>query len=292
MQRILVTLLLALITATAAAAADLTGTWKGDDGGTYYLRQVGNQLFWYGERSTANPAWSNVFNGRVQGDRVRGEWADVPKGRTMSEGRLDLSIERGGNLLVAERKTGGFGGSRWTREGAPVAIAPIAPIPRPGVRPRPVPVAPQEDCVNFSPRNAQVTRIDGRWKIVDGSHWVFDFGGNEAEARQALRVIRHYRADQSCFVGRPDPSLSYLLAGGAAPAGPMPGEDCVGFNPGNIEVRQIGGRWKIVEGSHWIFDFQNKEAEARQALSIISHHGFRNSCFVGRPNPSFSYLRR
>lgn len=289
MQRILVTLLLALITATAAVAADLTGTWKGDDGGTYYLRQVGNQLFWYGERSTANPAWSNVFTGRVQGDRVRGEWADVPKGRTMNEGRLDLSIERRGNELVAERKTGGFGGSRWTREGAPVAIA---PIPRPGMRPRPVPMAPREDCVNFDPRNAQVSRVSGRWKIVDGSHWVFDFGGNEAEARRALRVIRHYRADQSCFVGRPDPSLSYLLAGGAAPAGPMPGEDCVGFNPGNIEVQQIGGRWKIVEGSHWIFDFQNKEAEARQALNIIRHHEFRNSCFVGRPNPSFSYLRR
>ncbi|MCK4418670.1 hypothetical protein KAV79_02580, partial [Candidatus Aerophobetes bacterium] len=132
----------------------------------------------------------------------------------------------------------------------------------------------------------------GRWKIVDGSHLMFDFGNKRNEAERALQVIKHYRMNQSCFVGRPDPSFQYLLVSGRAPIGSFEGEDCVSFNPNTAEVRYINGRWKIVDGSHWVFDFGNKESEARQALAIIKKYGFRFSCFVGRPDPSFKYLRR
>lgn len=69
-------------------------------------------------------------------------------------------------------------------------------------------------------------------------------------------------------------------------------EDCVGFNPNTVEVKQFGGRWKIIDGSHWMFDFENKEDEARLAFAIIKKYGFTRSCFVGRPGPSFQYLRK
>ena len=101
----------------AVCVADLTGKWSCDDGGTYYLRQIGNSLYWYGERDKTKPAWSNVLTGRIKGGEIRGNWADVPKGRTMSRGNLHLAIKQGGNILVAIKKTGGFGGSRWTRVG-------------------------------------------------------------------------------------------------------------------------------------------------------------------------------
>src|SRR6185503_5497051 len=106
---------------------------------------------------------------------------------------------------------------------------------------------PREDCVSFNPQTTTDQQISGSWKIVDGNHWVFDFGSNEAEARQALAIIQHYGMNQSCFVGRPDPSFQYLLVSGAAPTGPAPGEDCVTFNPATISVVQIDGRWKIVD---------------------------------------------
>jgi hypothetical protein len=150
----------------------------------------------------------------------------------------------------------------------------------------------KEDCVSFNPDRAEVKHINGRWKIVDGSHWIFDFGNKESEARQSLSIIKHYRMNQSCFVGRPDPSFSYLLVSGSAPFGAFAGEDCVSFNPDTAEVKNIGGRWKIVDGTHWMFDFGGKESEARQALAIIKKYGFNKSCFVGRPDPSFKYLRK
>ena len=150
----------------------------------------------------------------------------------------------------------------------------------------------QEDCVSFNPRTAEVKQINRRWKIVDGSHWLFDFGDKGDEAKKALAIIKHYRMNQSCFVGRPDPSFEYMLVSGRAPQGSYPGEDCISFNPRTAEVKQINRRWKIVDGSHLMFDFGDKRDEAERALKIIKKYGFTRSCFVGRPDPSFTYLRR
>jgi hypothetical protein len=266
-----------MLTPGPAAAADLTGEWEGDDGGRYYLRQIDDRLYWYGEQSATDPAWANVFEGRIGEGEVRGRWADVPKGRARGQGRLRLEIRRGGRALEALDKTGGFGGTRWTRAGLPLRP------PLHGVR---------EDCVSFDPVDARVVEQGGRWKIVDGAHALFDFGDRRGEALRALRVIRHYRADESCFIGRPDPSLRYLLVSGRAPAGALAGEDCLAFDPGGAEVQRVRGRWKIVDGDHWLFDFGDRQEEARKALAVIRKHGFDHSCFVGRPDPSLQYLRR
>jgi len=149
-----------------------------------------------------------------------------------------------------------------------------------------------EDCIPFSPANAQVVKISNSWKIVDGNHWIFDFGNNRGEADKALSIIKRYGMTRSCFVGRPDPSFQYMSINGIAPAGAMPGEDCISFNPATIEVKNIGGRWKIVDGGHFMFDFAGQESEARLAFAIIRNYGFNKSCFVGRPDPSFTYLRK
>lgn len=159
---------------------------------------------------------------------------------------------------------------------------------------RRAPAAPalQEDCVGFNPVTATVQRTGANWTIVDGNHAMFAFGDNKAAADKALGVIKRYRMTRSCFVGRPDPSFKYLLVGNQSPVGPFPGEDCLGFNPAAIQVKQINGSWKIVDGSHWMFDFGNKKNEADQTFAIIKKYGFSQSCFVARPNPPFQYMRK
>lgn len=158
--------------------------------------------------------------------------------------------------------------------------------------PEPAPRRLREDCISFDPRRVRVRRIDGRWKIVEGRHWIADFGRRGREARQGLDVIRHYGLDRQCFVGRPNPSMTYFLAGSRIPGGAMPGEDCVGFDPAKTRLRRVDGRWKIADGNHWIMDFGGNRPEASQALTIMRHYGARRSCFVGRPGPSMTYLRR
>ena len=108
----------------------------------------------------------------------------------------------------------------------------------------------------------------------------------------SARIIQFYKFNAQCFVGRPDASMEYWKVNGQAPSGAMPGEDCVSFNPANIEVKSISGSWKIVEGTHWILDFGGNEAEARKSLKIIKCMGFTNLCFVGRPDASMTYFRK
>ena len=49
-----------------AMSQDLTGKWQADvGGGVYYMRQMGNQLFWLGEQQDSNPAWCNVAQGFI-----------------------------------------------------------------------------------------------------------------------------------------------------------------------------------------------------------------------------------
>lgn len=118
------------------------------------------------------------------------------------------------------------------------------------------------------------------------------FGPNESEAQEALNIILHYRMDKQCFMGRPDPSLEYWLMNNGSPVGSYPGEDCISFNLGNIEVVNINGSWKIVDGSHWILDFADVEEEARKSYEILQYYGFDYICFVDRPDASMIYFRR
>ena len=98
----------------ATTTIDLTGVWNCDDGGKYYVRQLGTTVWWFGEQSPSNPTWTNVMQGTVSGNIIYADWSDVPLGSVMSSGNLVLQIVSN-NQLTAISKTGGFGGSTWTR---------------------------------------------------------------------------------------------------------------------------------------------------------------------------------
>jgi len=150
----------------------------------------------------------------------------------------------------------------------------------------------KEDCVGFDPKNIEVKDVNGSWKIVEGGHWIMDFGSNEEEARMACDIIKHYGITSHCFVGRPDASMTYYLVNGKPPTGSYPGEDCITFNPDNIVVVEVNGSWRIVEGSQQLIDFGDKSGEATLAATFIKKYGFTHICYVGRPNPSMTYFRK
>jgi hypothetical protein len=98
------------------ALPNLTGIYDCNDGGTYYLRQVGNTLWWYGENDEVT--FSNVYRGVINqsANTIRGVWVDVPNGSTTSTGRLNLLGSTNGTITLTRTfATGGFGGSSWTR---------------------------------------------------------------------------------------------------------------------------------------------------------------------------------
>ena len=114
MKQLKTMLFLVIFSLPALAFADLTGKWSCNDGGSYYLRQLGKEVFWYGERTPTSPALSNVASGYIDGNQVILRWADVPKGASLQEGVLILRLDTQ-NKATATYKTGNFGGSIWTR---------------------------------------------------------------------------------------------------------------------------------------------------------------------------------
>lgn len=103
---------------------DLTGGWLGNDGGRYYVRDIGSTVWWFGEHSKGG--WSNVFRGVRNGARVSGEWADVPRGNALRAGDLALQLvepDRMAPQIIERREeSGGFGGSRWLRRDPETAL--------------------------------------------------------------------------------------------------------------------------------------------------------------------------
>ena len=150
----------------------------------------------------------------------------------------------------------------------------------------------REDCLPFNLHSASAALIQGSWKIVDGSQWMFDFGSQEAQARRALDIMHYYRMDATCFAGRPHAPMVYLLSSGHAPMGSMPGEQCESFDPSGISLRQIGEFWSILSSGRVLFDFGNREYGARQGMLAFRHYGFSYRCIVGSIGSSFQYLRR
>jgi hypothetical protein len=98
---------------TAQSSYAFSGVYTCNDGGTYYLRQEGNQLWWYGE-SGDGVGWANVFKGTIRGDEIRGSWVDVPKANSKGGGIMILRAS--GGKLISTHRTGGFSGSEWTRK--------------------------------------------------------------------------------------------------------------------------------------------------------------------------------
>ena len=99
----------------AAKLPDVNGVWTCDDGGRYFVRQIGPDILWYGEGPSDRPFFANVAHGHVEdGGRIRLMWADVPKGVTGACGALVLYLSEPGEMQAVQA-TGGFGGRRWTR---------------------------------------------------------------------------------------------------------------------------------------------------------------------------------
>ena len=113
--------------ALCAAPKDLNGVWQANDGGTYFVRQIGNNVWWVGMSGDNGNTWTNVFKGVRKGNTVVGQWADVPKGKILSGGILNLDIQGTSGVLGFTRSqvTGGFGGSKWFQPCNDVILHPV-----------------------------------------------------------------------------------------------------------------------------------------------------------------------
>lgn len=151
-------------------------------------------------------------------------------------------------------------------------------------------LAPRDDCITHNVASLSLVNRGGTggWTITDGRSLMFSFGSNKAEGEAALAIIRKYGFDRTCYVGRPNASMTYLLAGTSSASGAHGSEDCIAFNRNNLSVERVGSQWRLTDGRSSMKMFPNN-SEAQQAVDAINRHRFNRQCYVGRPGPSFTY---
>ena len=218
--------------------------------------------------------WADVYNNALDC-----QWVDITG---VPDGDYVLEAFTNRNGVVKED----WYGDNFTWAGVRVKRNTVQQIP--------VPCYP-EDCLSFNPKNVTAKKIAGSWKVVDGNHWMLDFGSKQKDAKKAVKIIKFYGMNRICFVGRPAPGgkqlMMYFKINDKAPVGSFLGEDAVPFSNFNVSAQFVTNRWKVVDGSHWILDFGISEANARKAVWLIKKYGFNDICFVGRPNPPMMYFR-
>jgi hypothetical protein len=104
---------------------DLTGAWNGNEGGIYYIRQVGDCVWWFGTELkdiepgvTGQLGFANVASGRVVGTEIVVEWADLPLGNVLGGGGLTLVYSEENDQLAITEQRGDwqpFGATMLTR---------------------------------------------------------------------------------------------------------------------------------------------------------------------------------
>ncbi|MEO8626252.1 MAG: hypothetical protein ABI452_06095 [Candidatus Limnocylindrales bacterium] len=109
---------------------DLSGAWSGNDGGIYYIKQIGTCVWWSGQSNFdgqyPGQEWIMTFRGTMNGDGViNGDFVDVkstnPGSGTMTiEARIDQVNGKGVVQLYRTASTGhAIGVSFWEPDSEP-----------------------------------------------------------------------------------------------------------------------------------------------------------------------------
>jgi hypothetical protein len=109
--------------------SDLTGTWVANDGGLYYIRQIGTAVWWAGfstETFTFPGAsmlrdfhmglqYTNAFQGERQGSTILGTLVDAPRGNRASSEQITLTLDETSSRLQRQGSGIGTEPSTWNK---------------------------------------------------------------------------------------------------------------------------------------------------------------------------------
>ncbi len=150
-----------------------------------------------------------------------------------------------------------------------------------------MPVAGQTrpDLTRFDNREAAVRQVDGHWMLLAGQQKIKDLGTSEANAYEALRLVRDLRLTRYGAIGSPRPVMEYWLADDKVPQGIVNGLRQMPFDPDALRVEQAQGQWCLRDSRRVLFTFGPRREDAKQALDVLQRYGFNRIGYVGFPTP-------
>src|SRR5262245_64890920 len=64
----------------------LADVFAGDDGGAYYVSEVGKNVYWFAEHPGRD--YAHVFKGNRDGNQIKGKYWSIPKDKAATHGQL------------------------------------------------------------------------------------------------------------------------------------------------------------------------------------------------------------
>lgn len=97
---LLVSSALFLTGSASAQVPDLSGVWRTQTGATFYVRQIGREIWWFGTQSANRPQWTSVAGGKVINGVITVRWVDVPAAEGRRDGFVELRLVGPNHLAV------------------------------------------------------------------------------------------------------------------------------------------------------------------------------------------------
>lgn len=162
------------------SSTDLTGVfYSSNNGGYYYVRQIGNKVYWFGEHPNGN--FANVMSATISGNTINGKWWDVPKGRTQNKGVIKLKVSADKNTLTYVSSTGGSSGRVWKRTSLPSNL-------------------PNKRTAQYN--GSGYTSLSGAWNCNDnGTYYINDKDGEVVWVGEARFANGQQPAWTNIFIG-------------------------------------------------------------------------------------------
>jgi hypothetical protein len=141
------------------------------------------------------------------------------------------------------------------------------------------------DCLS-----TEIKRVDNRWVLLADGAVLKEFGPREADAREALAIIRALKLNQHGTIGTP-PVMEYWLTDGHAPFTTETNQLKLALLDLNtLRVEELDGQWRLRDAHRLLFAFGRNRADAFLALDLIRHYGFTQIGRVGQFMPSMVYF--
>jgi hypothetical protein len=150
-----------------------------------------------------------------------------------------------------------------------------------------VPEASAGEVIRLDGRQIEVVRRDGHWLLCQAGYCLADYGSNEAEAREALRVLHEGRFTEQCRLGPPGAGLTFYLSNGQPPRAVPFGHLATAFAPEALEVRETETGWTLADAGNRVrWEFGDDEAAARHARDVLRRYRLDHLCRIGTgPQP-------
>jgi hypothetical protein len=149
------------------------------------------------------------------------------------------------------------------------------------------------DRMPFNWQRAQVRQLGDSWELAAQDVTITRFGLDEAGAREALGILRHYHFTDMCVVGGDDPCFSYLLVNGRLPRELRFGIPNIAFHPERVQVSCVKGEFVVEADSVCIHNFGPREAAARSLCEFVRQCNPDHLCWIGAdPEHSMKFFVR